>query len=276
MVESELIECRVGNVHITPEQIGDVNIGTYGSEDYVLSTGNQIKAELITNNTVRVFDGVMVYGGLRDAVPVNKYYDITIDNGSQGKNRNDIIVRRYTKDDDSEKKARAVFTVVKGTPTDGTAVDPEITATDIRAGALSHDMKLHRVRLEGLNIVAVEPLFDVLMPMSEQQDMLSELNRKWTDEIAGNNQYCKYRYIKFGKTAIIIGNLAANNNNNISITFPFAFKFTPSASVTLESSASSNVNPLITEISTTSFKADSTPGSTSKTAARFIIIGEIE
>ena len=178
MVESELIECRVGNVHITPEQIGDVNIGTYGSEDYVLSTGNQIKAELITNNTVRVFDGVMVYGGLRDAVPVNKYYDITIDNGSQGKNRNDIIVRRYTKDDDSEKKARAVFTVVKGTPTDGTAVDPEITATDIRAGALSHDMKLHRVRLEGLNIVAVEPLFDVLMPMSEQQDMLSELNRK--------------------------------------------------------------------------------------------------
>ena len=173
MVESELIECRVGNVHITPEQIGDVNIGTYGSEDYVLSTGNQIKAELITNNTVRVFDGVMVYGGLRDAVPVNKYYDITIDNGSQGKNRNDIIVRRYTKDDDSEKKARAVFTVVKGTPTDGTAVDPEITATDIRAGALSHDMKLHRVRLEGLNIVAVEPLFDVLMPMSEQQAMLA-------------------------------------------------------------------------------------------------------
>ena len=104
----------------------------------------------------------------------------------------------------------------------------------------------------------------------------SEINRKWTDELTGNNQYCKYRYVKFGKTAVIIGNLAANNNNNISITFPFAFKFTPSASVTLESAASSNVNPLITEISTTSFRADSTPGSTSKTAARFIIIGEIE
>lgn len=106
--------------------------------------------------------------------------------------------------------------------------------------------------------------------------VVTALNRKWTDELTGNNQYCKYRYVKFGKTAVIIGNLAANNNNNISITFPFAFKFIPSASVTLESSASSNVNPLITEISTTSFGADSTPGSTSKTAARFIIIGEIE
>ena len=104
----------------------------------------------------------------------------------------------------------------------------------------------------------------------------AELNRKWSDELTGNNQYCKYRYVKFGKTAIIIGNLTANSNNNISITFPFEFKLTPSASVTLESSASSTINPLITQISTTSFRADSTPGSTTKTAARFIIIGEIE
>jgi hypothetical protein len=187
MIESEAIDVRAGDVHITPEQIGDVNIGTYGPDDYVLSTGNKVKAELITNNTVRLFDGVMVYGGIRDAVPVNKYYDITIDNGSQGKNRNDIIVRRYTKDDDSQKKARAVFTIVKGTPSDGIAVDPTIEMTDIRAGALTHDFPLHRVRLEGLNIVAVEPLFDVLMPMSEQQDMLTELNRKRCDKLVKHN-----------------------------------------------------------------------------------------
>ena len=178
MIESEAIDVRAGDVHITPEQIGDVNIGTYGSGDYVLNTGNKVKAELITNNTVRIFDGVMVYGGLRDAVPINKYYNLTIDNGAQGKNRNDIIVRRYTKDDDSQKKARSTFAVVKGTPATGTASDPAIVSTDIRSGALTHDMQLHRVRIEGLNIVAVEPLFDVLMPMSEQQNMLAELNRK--------------------------------------------------------------------------------------------------
>lgn len=178
MIESEAIDVRAGDVHITPEQIGDVNIGTYGSGDYVLNTGNKIKAELVTNNTVRIFDGVMVYGGIRDAVPINKYYDLTIDNGTQGKNRNDIIVRRYTKDDDSQKKARSVFVVVKGTPTTGTASDPAISLTDIRSGALTHDMPLHRVRIEGLNIVAVEPLFDVLMPMSDLQDELAELNSK--------------------------------------------------------------------------------------------------
>ena len=156
-------------------------MGTNGPDDYVLSTGQKLAAELISNKILRIFDGVKVYGGLRDAIPVNKYYDLTIDNGTQGKNRNDIVVRRYTKDDDSQKKARSVFKVIKGTPVDGTAVDPEITVTDLRAGALTHDMKLYRVKLEGLNVVAVEPLFDVLIPMSEQQAMLTELNKKTLD-----------------------------------------------------------------------------------------------
>lgn len=183
MIDSELIECRVGEPHITPEQIGDVNIGTYGAEDYVLSTGKQLAAELITNNSVRIFDGVMVYGGLRDSIAANKYYDISIDNGSQGKNRNDIIVRRYTKDDDSIGKATSAFAIVKGIATDGEAMDPEIEATDIRGGALEHNMLLYRIRLEGLNIVAVEPLFKTLMSTADLQEKLTNIQ----ESISGLN-----------------------------------------------------------------------------------------
>lgn len=177
MIESEVIDARCGEPHVTPEQIADVNIGTYGADDYVLSTGNKIKAELITSNSVRVFDGVMIYGGIRDAIPVNKYYDVPISNGAQGKNRNDIIVRRYTREEGTSGKASAKFYVVKGTPVSGTAADPAIPVTDIRAGALTHDMPLHRVRLEGLNVVAVEPLYKVLYNADEMQDMVTELNR---------------------------------------------------------------------------------------------------
>lgn len=181
MIESEVIDARCGEPHVTPEQIADVNIGTYGSDNYVLSTGNKVKAELITNNSVRVYDGVMVYGGIRDAIPVNKYYDVAIDNGAQGKNRNDIIVRRYTKEEGSSGKASAVFAVVNGTATTGAAADPVIADTDIRAGALTHDMPLHRIRLEGLNIVAVEPLFNVLCNMAELQEKYDELNSNITN-----------------------------------------------------------------------------------------------
>ena len=177
MIDSEVLEVRVGDVHVTPEQVADANIGTFGPDDYVLSTGRKLEAQVVTNNSVRVFDGVMVYGGIRDVISVNKYYDIQIDNGAQGMNRNDIIVRHFAITDEVTKRGGATFRVIKGTPSEGEAADPEIAITDLRAGALSHDMILHRVRIEGLNIVAVEPMYDVLYNAAELKEEVTELNR---------------------------------------------------------------------------------------------------
>lgn len=193
MIESELIDCRRGEPHVTPEQVADVNIGTYSSGDCVLTTGSRLRAELITNNSVRLFDGVMVYGGLRDVIPVNKYYDVTIDNGTQGKNRNDIIVRRYSKEEGTIGKASSEFSVVKGTPTTGTAIDPDITVTDIRAGSLTHDMLLYRVKIEGLNVVAVEQLFEVIPTNKDLSDKLSgiKVTKKSYSMTLDYNTYAK-------------------------------------------------------------------------------------
>ena len=211
MKKSEVIDTQVGDVHVKDTQIADVNIGTYGSEDYVLSTGQKIRAELITNNTLRIFDGVMVYCGVRDSVAVDDYHDVTIENGSQGMNRNDIAVR-YFKKDATTGYGAAEFKAIKGTPTSGTATDPEITVTDLRSGDIDHSMKLYRVRLEGLNIVAVEPLFNVLMPMSEQQAMLAELNRNISEALNGNkiDRKTKVITVNTGATAIeLITNVSA-------------------------------------------------------------------
>ena len=181
MIESEVLEVRVGDVHVTPEQVADANIGTFGPDDYVLSTGRKLEAQVVTNNSVRVFDGVMVYGGIRDVISVNKYYDIQIDNGAQGMNRNDIIVRHFAITDEVTKRGGATFQVIKGTPSEGEAADPEIAFTDLRAGALSHDMILHRVRIEGLNIVAVEPLYDILYNAAELKEEVTELTRNLSE-----------------------------------------------------------------------------------------------
>lgn len=172
MTESEVLEVRIGDEHITPEQIMDVNIGTYGPGDYVLPTGQKLKAQLLSNNSIRIFDGVMVYCGVRDVIAVNNYHDVTIENGQQGMNRNDIIVRHFKKNEETQ-FGGAEFQVIKGTATSGDATDPEITDTDLRAGALTHDMKIYRARLEGLNVVAVEPLFEML-------PSIPELNGKMT------------------------------------------------------------------------------------------------
>lgn len=174
-IESTLMDGYVGGPHITETQTGLANQGLYGQDDYVLSAGRKAEAQILTNNSIRIFDAVFVIQGRRDVIAANDYTDVSIDNGAQGMNRNDIIVRRYTKDESSEIE-NTEYAVIKGTPTSGEAEDPAVTIGDIRSGALEHEMKLYRVKLEGLNIVAVEPLFQVLMDMSTLNAYLAELH----------------------------------------------------------------------------------------------------
>lgn len=269
----KIVSGKTGSPHVTSHEFRQIIEGTIGQESYILKSGDNLEPELVSNNLLKIKSGMMSHHG--NVSSVENYDEIELTNGTQGMKRIDLIVNRYTRNDETKIENNSWVCIV-GTPDASSPTVPSYTAGNLQEGDLIDDCPVLQISYDGINVTEVKKLLSVAKNSSEMESEIAELNRKWTDELTGNNQYCKYRYVKFGKTAVIIGNLAANNNNNICITFPFAFKFTPSASVTLESSASSNVNPLITEISTTSFKADSTPGSTSKTAARFIIIGEIE
>ena len=185
-IDTTLVDGFADGPHITEEQVGIANQGLYGPNDYVLDEGKKSKAEILTNNSIRIFDATYVIQGRRDVIAANDYTDVNIDNGSQGMNRNDIIVRRYEKDESSEIE-KTSYAVIKGTPTSGTASDPEVTTGVIRNGDTLHEMKLYRVKLIGLNIVAVEPLFDVLMSMSTLNKSLA---------------YIKDHIIESGKTQI--------------------------------------------------------------------------
>lgn len=165
--------------HVTEVQTGLANQSVIGPDDYVLEGGRESEAQVLTNNSIRIFDGMYCIQGRRDVIPANGYTDVTITNGSQNMNRNDIIVRRYRKDESSEVETTE-YAVIKGTPSSGTAVDPEVTIGDIRSGATLHEMALYRVRLTGLNITAVEPMFNILKNMATLQKEFTELNSKKT------------------------------------------------------------------------------------------------
>lgn len=196
-IDTTLVDGFADGPHITEEQVGIANQGLYGPDDYVLDEGKKSKAEILTNNSIRIFDATYVIQGRRDVIAANDYTDVNIDNGSQGMNRNDIIVRRYEKDESSEIE-KTSYAVIKGTPTSGTASDPEVMTGVIRNGDTLHEMKLYRVKLNGLNIVAVEPLFDVLMSMSTLNKSLSHINDYIVESgkinVSGNiyNYYEKY------------------------------------------------------------------------------------
>lgn len=174
-VQTTLMDSYAGGPHITEAQLGLAHKATFGPDDYVLEGGRESEAQVLTNNSIRIFDAVYCIQGRRDVIPASGYTDVTIANGTQGMNRNDIIVRRYKKNESSEIESTE-YAVIKGTPNAGAAVDPEVTTGDIRSGATLHEMALYRVKITGLNITAVEPMFNILKNMASLQKELAELN----------------------------------------------------------------------------------------------------
>ena len=145
---------------IQSEDDGGRIYGTISTGDKVLDVGEKLNYEIISNNCVRIKSGEILMQGRHIRQEPATYTDLTIENGTQGQNRNDIIALRYTKASDT-KLEKAELVVLEGTPSNS-ATDPPITYGDIFAGDLIHEMALYRVSLNGLNISAVTKLFNIM------------------------------------------------------------------------------------------------------------------
>ena len=169
----QIITGFTGTNHITAEMDRDVNIGILGPKSYVLSVGKKMEAEVASNNEIKINDGVISHQGCAGVIKKNTYDSVTIMNGSQGMKRVDLIVLRYERNQDTGVESLDLE-VVQGTPAESDPAIPEYTEGDIQAGDLVADMPLYKVELDGINIVAVEPLFQILMDMSTLNTDLAE------------------------------------------------------------------------------------------------------
>lgn len=168
----DIITGYTGSPHVTAEQDRDVNIGIFGAESYVLRTGSRLKAEVSSNNEIKVRDGVIMHQGCAASIKKNTYDSLTIANGSQGMKRVDLIVARYSRDQNTKEES-LVLKVIQGTPKESGPAVPGYTTGDIQAGDLIADMPLYQVTLNGLNITEVKQLFAT-------QDSIAELSSKIT------------------------------------------------------------------------------------------------
>lgn len=163
-----LVTGRAGTAHITAADHGSLNAAIFGEGGYVLNRGSKFAATVVSNNKIRVADGDIIMQGRH--IRLGNSVDLSIDNGSQGVNRNDLIVVRYTRNgttgiEDSN------LVVIKGSETSGNALDPEYNDNStIFDGADLVDMPLYRVRLNGISVAAVEAMFEV-RSLGNTQDM---------------------------------------------------------------------------------------------------------
>lgn len=176
----ELVTGHAGKAHATAEQAAGLNAGILGLDDYVLNVHDKLKITVVSANKVTIGTGELVMQGRH--VSQGTPEDLIVTNGSQGQKRNDLIVCRYAKGSQNIESAKLV--VVRGTPTTGTPTDPAVNTTSPLDGGTTYDMPLYRIPLDGITIGTPVPLFNVLRPMSDVWDSLTQTDV--TTLISGN------------------------------------------------------------------------------------------
>ena len=155
----QIIDGYCNEPNIFADDIGEYNTAIWGTRDCVLPAGERLGYELVSNNEIKIKDGVFSTQGRRGVIKKGTIESCIIENGTQAENRNDLIVIEYAKDSSTLVESHTLK-VIKGTPGE-VATDPDVVTGDIQAGDVLHQMPLYRVKLEGLNVVAVERLFSV-------------------------------------------------------------------------------------------------------------------
>jgi hypothetical protein len=174
---------------VSAESDGALFAGIFGSAKYVLENGSQFKAEVQSNNIVKISDGDAVMYGRHVRIPANDSALVTINNGHSGTNRIDLIVFHYEKD--STGKETVDLAVIQGEDSTGTAAAPATIDGDILTGAMQADFPLYRVELNGLNIVSVTAMFDVIGNISQIAKTNKDLSNKISnmfDEISNTSK----------------------------------------------------------------------------------------
>ena len=161
----EIVDGMTGAKHISSDDLAALNTATVGKADCVLKYGNDFALTMASANSATLGTGVGMVGGKRfwNQAPTS----LTIQSGTQGQKRNDLVVARYAKTSAGIESITPV--VVKGTPTTGTPADPATTA---------NDLKLWRVPLNGITVGTPVKLFSPVTPLATLGDSVSQTKDK--------------------------------------------------------------------------------------------------
>lgn len=142
----EIVDGMTGQKHISSDDLSALNIATIGKADCVLKYGDDFKLTMVSANSATLGTGVGMVGGKRFWNQAAT--SLTVQSGTQGKKRNDLVVARYAKTTAGIESITPV--VIKGTPATGNATDPATT---------SNDLKLWRIPLNGISVGTPVMLF---------------------------------------------------------------------------------------------------------------------
>ena len=150
-----LITGKLGQNHFSSTQHRNIFRSIVGNGDLVASNIGAGMATTVTgSNQISISDGLLFHHGCAFEIPFGSVETVEVSNGTQGYNRIDAIVLRWTKNSSGIESAE--WTVVEGTPTTGTPTAPTITAGDMNEGDMQDDCLFALATIEGVSLSGVE------------------------------------------------------------------------------------------------------------------------
>ena len=157
----KIVSGKTGTPHATSEQFRQIIEGTIGQGSYILTSGENLEPELSSNNMLKIRGGMMSHHGNVSCVELNTYDEVTLTNGSQGVKRIDLIVNRYTRNDETGLEKNE-WVVIIGTPDATNPKVPEYIAGNLQNGDLTDDCPVFEVHYDGINVTEVKKLLPVM------------------------------------------------------------------------------------------------------------------
>lgn len=157
----KIVSGKTGTPHVTSEQFRQIIEGTVGQGSYILTSGENLEPELASNNMLKIRGGMMSHHGNISCVDLNTYDEVTLTNGSQGVKRIDLIVNRYTRNDETGLEKNE-WVVIIGTPDASNPKVPQHTIGNLQNGDLIDDCPVFEVHYDGINVTEVKKLLPVM------------------------------------------------------------------------------------------------------------------
>ena len=189
-----LITGKAGAPHITSSDQGAMQAGLVGNGNYLLQ-GSDGKFPAVTmqsaNKALIPVLNLVIEGRY---ARVTAAETVTIESGVTGRNRNDLICVKYTRD--SNNIETIALAVLKGTATSGTAADPTVPSGSILNNSGTVWIPIARIPISGITAGTPVMLVKQLPPMSQLWDSvtLTRSNQNWN---------VNYRTALVGKLLIV-------------------------------------------------------------------------
>ena len=163
--------------HVESKHDALMHAAMLGRGGYILKTRNwtmKPTAKDANNITIPAWDLVVEGRQIYIAAPT----DVNIQSGSQGKKRRDLIVARYALNSGTGVET-VTLEAIKGKPSAATPADPGIETGSIIGGAIVSDLPLCRVNLDGITITSIDTLVNVMQPLEDVWDSLTQRSTTW-------------------------------------------------------------------------------------------------